>query len=393
MSWEVFKQNVLRQVTPGVTDIDTVANIYATEYDNAIKSGYDTVNKQTVKESTGFQFMKSLFKFALERGMSSTEPYDLVGNMGDGVKAYWAGVIMNPGPAIPITLPVGASTNISATLVTVTNFGQWNASNSGIGGGEFKLSPEQIEDSKQQLKHYKEKLKTATEEEKGPTEDKIRLEEGKLENEEDFSVPLTGIVSGDETINQGPPGKFDAGADWPAQKGGISYGAALNAPYTPPTFTPNMKLGEKIVTAAQADVGIALETEGIDRGPRVNEILKHVGLAPGNAWCASAVSNWWDSAGAARPPAVAGWCPTWIDWAKKNGQWSTTPVVGAAILYEWPKGKKPQWGDHIGIVKSIAANGQVTTIEGNTGGGAGKPQGCYEKKASMGCVIGYVWPK
>jgi hypothetical protein len=395
MSWQQFKDNVLRQVTPGVTDIDTVANIYATEYDNAIKRGYDTINKQTVKESTGIESMKSMFKMALQKGQNSTEPYDLIGNMGDGVKAYWAGVVMNIGPAIPLTLPIGATANISATLVSVTNFGQWTGAVDS--GGDFKLSAEAIEQSKQQLKYYKEKLKTATEEEKGPTEDKIRLEEGKLEAGEDFSIPLTGVTKGDETINEGPVGKFDGGSEWPPQRGGITEGGAGGAggPWTPPTFPPNAALGEKIVIAARADVG-TLEVGGEDRGPRVEQILAHVGLGPGNAWCASAVSNWWDSAGATRPdwklnnhnPA---WCPSWNAWAKKNGQWSDKPAIGAAVLYHWANGKQPD-GDHIGIVSSIAADGSITTIEGNTWV-SGKGQGCFEKKAQMNRVIGYVWPK
>jgi GH24 family phage-related lysozyme (muramidase) len=46
------------------------------------------------------------------------------------------------------------------------------------------------------------------------------------EIDEDFSVPLNGIVSGDETIKSGPPAKFDAGSDWPAQRGGFQNFAA-----------------------------------------------------------------------------------------------------------------------------------------------------------------------
>lgn len=45
------------------------------------------------------------------------------------------------------------------------------------------------------------------------------------EVDEDFSVPLNGIIVGDETIKSGPPAKFDAGSAWPAQRGGFqSFG-------------------------------------------------------------------------------------------------------------------------------------------------------------------------
>ena len=73
MSWQQFKDNVLRQVSDGVTDTDTVANIYATEYDNAIKSGADTINKLSVEQGN-VNMMKQLFKAALDKGLDSTEP-------------------------------------------------------------------------------------------------------------------------------------------------------------------------------------------------------------------------------------------------------------------------------------------------------------------------------
>jgi len=391
MSWQQFKDNVLRQVTPGVSDIDTVASVYAIEYDNAIKRGYDTVNKQKVKESTNIELMKSMFKMALQKGQSSKDPYDLVGNMGDGVKAYWSGVIMNAGPAIPLTLPIGATANLSATLVSVTNFGEWKGAASGD-GNKFKLSPEQIEQSKKDLKYYKEQLKTIKETEKGPTEDKIKLEEGKLENEEDISVPLDGVISGDLTIEQGPAAKFDKGASWPALSGG-SYGG-LQTPYTAPNFPPNAALGEKILLSAKADVGVAMETEGTDNGPRIREIVKHAGAEAPVAWCASAVTWWWDAAGAARVPDSTNprWVPNWIDWGKKNGQFSTKPAIGAAIIYDWGKPHSDSVsGMHIGIVSTINADGSVNTIEGNTSGKSGG--GCYERRGQMSYVVGYVWPK
>jgi hypothetical protein len=388
MSWQQFKDNVLRQVTPGVSDIDTVANIYATEYDNAIKRGYDKINSQKVRESTNIEGMKSMFKMALQRGQNSTEPYDLVGNMGDGVKAYWAGVIMNAGPEIPVTLPISATSNLSATLVSVTNFGEWKGDSSG--GSPFKLTPQQIEESKAELKYYKKELKTANEEERKPIESIIALEEGKLENGEDVSSEFEDVIFGDETIDSGPPAKFNKGADW----GPLTRGAASSTPYTPPTFTPNMALGEKIVTAARADVGVAMETEGQDNGPRVRQILSTVGITKPSSWCASAVTTWWKAAGAIPVPMNVGpaWVPNWMEWGKKNGQFSMQPAIGAAVIYDW---KKPHpdtsSGMHIGIVSAINSDGSVITIEGNTRGKNGG--GCYERKGQMGYVVGYVWPK
>jgi hypothetical protein len=381
MSWEVFKNNVFAQLNGGVSDIDTVASAYATEYDNAIKRGYDKQNLVPLQQGN-VDSMKSLIKSALERGLSSKEPYDLIGNFGDAVRAYWMGGQMNT-VKVPITPAPGSVSNISVTAHTITNPGMWQAPvNSGV---DFKLSEPQVEEIKQELKYYKEKLKTATTEEQGPTEDKINLSEGKLDTGEDVSFEVT---FDDEITAAETPGQFNKGNAWPARSGGFGY----NSPYTPPTFTPDMKLGEKIVAAARADIGVAMETEGPDNGPRVREILKHVGFDGGNAWCASAVTWWWDTAGAARMPTLENpaWVPNWVNWAKKNGQWSSTPAIGAGVVYDFPNGK-PQFGDHIGIVSAIASDGSVTTIEGNTGGSNG--QGCYERKANMKFVVGYVWPK
>jgi hypothetical protein len=91
MSWEIFKQNIVRiSNRPGsIPDIDTVARAYAVEYDAAIKRGFDTLNNITLQQGD-VATMEKLFKIALQNGLSSTGPYDLVGEMGKGVIAYWS---------------------------------------------------------------------------------------------------------------------------------------------------------------------------------------------------------------------------------------------------------------------------------------------------------------
>ena len=63
--------------------------------------------------------MESLFKAALQKGLTSTGPYDLVGEMGKGVLAYWGGAIMNNFPT-PKTPATGAVSNISVTGEPIT---------------------------------------------------------------------------------------------------------------------------------------------------------------------------------------------------------------------------------------------------------------------------------
>jgi len=91
MSWEIFKQNIVRiSNKPGsIPDIDTVARAYAVEYDAAIKRGFDTLNNIALQQGD-VATMEKLFKIALQNGLSSTGPYDLVGEMGKGVIAYWS---------------------------------------------------------------------------------------------------------------------------------------------------------------------------------------------------------------------------------------------------------------------------------------------------------------
>ena len=45
MSWETFKQNILRvaQNPEAINDIDVIATAYATEYDAAVKRGKDNL--------------------------------------------------------------------------------------------------------------------------------------------------------------------------------------------------------------------------------------------------------------------------------------------------------------------------------------------------------------
>jgi hypothetical protein len=125
MSWQIFKDNVLRYANnpDSIQDIDTIAKVLATEYDAAVKRGGDVVNRIAVKQGN-VEAMTQLFKSALQKGLTSTGPYDLVGELGNGVKAYWAGAILNNVPIPTIPAP-GTTSNVSVTSATVTNVGQW----------------------------------------------------------------------------------------------------------------------------------------------------------------------------------------------------------------------------------------------------------------------------
>ena len=125
MSWQIFKDNILRYANnpDSIKDIDTVAKLYATEYDAAIRRGSDTINHVSIKKGN-IEGMQALFKSALLVGESTNGPYDLVGAMGQGVIAYWTGATLNEFP-IPLIPAAGSVQNIGVTSNLVVNPGVW----------------------------------------------------------------------------------------------------------------------------------------------------------------------------------------------------------------------------------------------------------------------------
>lgn len=141
MSWELFKNNILARANnpDSIKDIDTVAKLYASEYDAAIKRGGDTSNRIPLKTGN-LEAMEQFFKAALQRGLSSTQPYDLVGEMGKGVLAYWGTAILNP-TIIPITPAIGATINTGVISNKVTVPGTWAPPQPSIGGAPTQPEP------------------------------------------------------------------------------------------------------------------------------------------------------------------------------------------------------------------------------------------------------------
>jgi hypothetical protein len=130
MSWQVFKRNLINRICNAkqVPDIEYVAKAFAEEYDAAIKRG-GTVPDNIAVTKGNVESMQKLFVAALQKGLSKTTPYDLVGEMGKGVKAYWTGAQLAPFP-IPLPTPLQISTSVVVNLTSVsnsiTNPGVWN---------------------------------------------------------------------------------------------------------------------------------------------------------------------------------------------------------------------------------------------------------------------------
>jgi hypothetical protein len=139
---------------------------------------------------------------------------------------------------------------------------------------------------------------------------------------------------------------------------GTTATAAVSAP------TGN-SVGARIVSAASAEVGQAEQPPGSNNSPRIAMYRSATAGNPGpGPWCAYFVS--WAARQAGAPLGDQGQGFGSVDalyaWAQRTGR-----------AYTAGSGQTPQPGDlivfheHIGIVESVDANGQIHTIEGNSG--------------------------
>jgi hypothetical protein len=124
MSWQKFKDSILLVANnpQSIPNTDVVAKTYANAYDTAVKSGGDVVNKIPLKRGN-LKSMQDLFKSALDKGVTMKGPYDLVAEMGAGVKSYWNAADMEL--KIPITFATNGSENTQVITNKVTDSGIW----------------------------------------------------------------------------------------------------------------------------------------------------------------------------------------------------------------------------------------------------------------------------
>lgn len=82
------------------------------------------------------------------------------------------------------------------------------------------------------------------------------------------------------------------------------------------------------------------------------------------------------------------YCPSYVQWAKKNGKWSTKPQVGALVLFDW---NKDGVADHIGIVEKVVSSSTLKTVEGNTSADNNSYGGQVQRRTRYtSSVLGYV---
>jgi CHAP domain len=121
--------------------------------------------------------------------------------------------------------------------------------------------------------------------------------------------------------------------------------------------------GLAALQVAESQVGVTEQPPGSNDGPQIAEYRTATeGAYAGAPWCAYFVS--WCARQAGAPigdhgqglGSVAGI----TDWARSTGRLTQTPAPGELILFGT---------EHVGIVKSVNADGSLTTVEGNASNG------------------------
>jgi hypothetical protein len=117
--------------------------------------------------------------------------------------------------------------------------------------------------------------------------------------------------------------------------------------------------GRAALAAAQGELGVAEQPPGSNDSPRIAQYRSAVAGAPGpGPWCAYFVS--WAARQAGTPLGEYGQGFGRVDdvwaWGERSGRTTQVPQPGDLVV----------WDEHIGIVESVAPDGSITTVEGNS---------------------------
>ena len=131
MSWGIFKSNMKGYMSNpiGVASLQVFAKKLTVEYDMCIRRGIQGLNLCTIQKGNTSVMealvVAALLKcFAIQKGPIPPPTSPIIKELGNAVKAYWAGATMNPFPIPPIPAP-GAIQNIVVTNNICINPGTW----------------------------------------------------------------------------------------------------------------------------------------------------------------------------------------------------------------------------------------------------------------------------
>jgi hypothetical protein len=120
--------------------------------------------------------------------------------------------------------------------------------------------------------------------------------------------------------------------------------------------------GQAILNLARGEVGVAEQPPGSNDSPRIGQYRQATAGSGVGPWCAYFTS--WAAREAGVPLGDAGQGFGRVDdvwaWAERSGK--AIPAGGGPPQ----PGDLIVWDEHIGIVESVAADGTISTIEGNS---------------------------
>ena len=130
------------------------------------------------------------------------------------------------------------------------------------------------------------------------------------------------------------------------------------------------------------ELGVAEQPPGSNDAPRIAQYRQATAGSGVGPWCAYFVS--WAAREAGVPIGDAGQGLGLVDdvwaWAERSGK--AVPAAGATPQ----PGDLIVWDEHIGVVESVAADGTITTIEGNSSDAVSR----RTYGADGGGAVGYV---
>jgi hypothetical protein len=129
-----------------------------------------------------------------------------------------------------------------------------------------------------------------------------------------------------------------------------------------PVASGGTPAGQAILNLARGEVGVTEQPPGSNDSPRIAQFRQATAGSGVGPWCAYFTS--WAAREAGVPLGDAGQGFGRVDdvwaWAERSGK--AIPAGGG----QPQPGDLIVWDEHIGIVESVAADGKISTIEGNS---------------------------
>jgi cell wall-associated NlpC family hydrolase len=150
---------------------------------------------------------------------------------------------------------------------------------------------------------------------------------------------------------------------------GMMRNTAVAMPAAPDGAGPDVAgprgAGEKMVSIARRELGVAESPPGSNESPRIAHYREATAGAPGpGPWCAYFVSWVANEAGVPLGEARQG-------FGSVDDVWAWAESAGRGIPAQGGPGPSPGdlivWDEHIGLVEKLLPGGRVQTIEGNSG--------------------------